>query len=572
MSFWDKLADEGFAINDLREGQQKILCPQCSSTRNKNKHEPCLSMSIDHGGAQWRCHHCEWTGNVWRQEMTTSPFKRKATSDTNPAPKIPDLQDPSEGVVKWFINRGISSQTIQLAGVQSGEAYIGGERKNAIAFVHKDCKGNVINVKFRSKDKQFSQIKNGARLPYLWNMIDLENPQLIITEGEVDTLSVMEAGYTNVISVPDGASDKKLEWVEELDNDLAGFKRIVLLTDGDSVGIAMRNELARRLGRHRCWRVDWPEGCKDPNDVLVGYGSPKLKEFVDNAEPWPLKALHETRSYVDDAFALLNGDVKTGISTGIDALDFNYKIRAGELNIISGAPGVGKSEFIDQICLNLAFREGWRFAVCSFENPVDEHINKLAAKLVGKPAWETRSGEKMSAEEWAEAVSFIGKHYYWIRSEDEAPTIDWCLENATACVQRYPNVRGLVLDPYNEFEHRRPSGWTETEYVSQMLASLKRWAAANECAVFLVAHPAKLRRNADGTFPVPEPYDIAGSANFYNKADNILIVERDFTEGSDDIRVHVKKIRFKQSGRVGTVDLKYDYKDGSYRSPLRMSG
>ncbi len=159
-------------------------------------------------------------------------------------------------MVKWFINRGISSQTIQLAGVQSGEAYIGGERKNAIAFVHKDCKGNVINVKFRSKDKQFSQIKNGARLPYLWNMIDLENPQLIITEGEVDTLSVMEAGYTNVISVPDGASDKKLEWVEELDKDLAGFKRIVLLTDGDSVGIALRNELARRLGRHRCWRVD----------------------------------------------------------------------------------------------------------------------------------------------------------------------------------------------------------------------------------------------------------------------------------------------------------------------------
>ena len=109
--------------------------------------------------------------------MTTSPFKRKATSEPSSPPKIPDLQDPSEGVVKWFINRGISSQTIQLAGVQSGEAYIGGERKKAIAFVHKDCKGKVINVKFRSRDKQFSQIKNGSRLPYLWNMIDLENPQ-----------------------------------------------------------------------------------------------------------------------------------------------------------------------------------------------------------------------------------------------------------------------------------------------------------------------------------------------------------------------------------------------------------
>jgi twinkle protein len=173
----------------------------------------------------------------------------------------------------------------------------------------------------------------------------------------------------------------------------------------------------------------------------------------------------------------------------------------------------------------------------------------------------------MNSSEWKEACEFIQNRFYWIRSEDEAPTVEWCLQNASACVQRYPNVRGLVLDPYNEFEHRRPSGWTETEYVSQMLASLKRWAATNECSIFLVAHPAKLRRNADGTFPVPEPYDIAGSANFYNKADNILIVERDFTEGSNDIRIHVKKIRFKQSGRVGTVDLKYEYVDGTYRSP-----
>ena len=502
--------------------------------------------------------------------MNSSPFKRSKRPEVvkpKEPPVIPDLEKPSEGVIKWFSDRGISRKVVEMAGVETGSAYMNGESKRAIAFVHRDCGGKIINVKFRSNQKEFSQIKNGARLPYLWNLIEPSNDQLIITEGEVDALTCMEAGYSNVISVPDGASDKKLLWVEDLEDELKQFKRIVLLTDGDSVGIAMRNELARRLGRHRCWRVDWPEGCKDPNDMLVGYGAEKFKEFVDGAEPWPLKALHETRSYVNDAFALLNGDVKTGVSTGINALDLNYRVRAGELNIISGAPGVGKSEFLDQICLNLAAMEDWRFAVCSFENPVDEHINKLAAKYVGKPAWDVRSGEKMNHNEWSEAVSFIGKHYYWIRSEDEAPTVEWCLENATACVQRYPNVRGLILDPYNEFEHRRPSGWTETEYVSQMLASLKRWAAANECAIFLVAHPAKLRRNQDGTFPVPEPYDIAGSANFYNKADNILIVERDFTEGSDDIRVHVKKIRFKQSGRVGTVDLKYNYVDGSYRTP-----
>ena len=568
MGFYEDMASHGFVANTLNDGQTKMLCPKCSNTRNKNKNEHCLSMAIDIGGAQWRCHHCDWEGNEWRNSMI-SPFKQVVNKKS---PKIPPLDELSDGVKTWFEKRGIGEGVRCLAGVESGDAYVSGEKQRAIAFVHRDRDGKTINVKFRTVDKQFSQIKDGHRLPYLWNLVDTDADTLIITEGEVDALTCMEAGYTNVISVPDGASDKKIPWIDELNGDLAGFKRIMLLTDGDAVGVVMRNELARRLGRHRCWRVEWPDGCKDPNDVLVQHGKEKLQELVKGAEPWPLKALHETRAYADDAFALLNGQVKKGISTGIEAMDWNYRVRPGELNIISGAPGVGKSEFMDQICLNLAKNEDWRFAVCSFENPVDEHINKLAAKFIGKPAWDSSNGNKMNEEEWTQAVSFISDHYYWIRSDDEAPTVDWCLENATACVQRYPNVRGLILDPYNEFEHKRPSGWTETEYVSKMLATLKRWAAANECAIFLVAHPAKLRRNQDGTFPVPEPYDIAGSANFYNKADNILIVERDFTEGSDDIRVHVKKIRFKQSGKVGCVELKYDYRDGTYRSPVRMSG
>ena len=564
--FWDRLSSEGFNPTELNEGQRKMLCPQCSHTRKKNRNEHCLSMSIDYEGAQWRCHHCDWEGNVWRNNMNKSPFKQKEK------PKIPELEGVNDKITQWFENRGISKDIIDLAGVEAGEAFINGENKKAIAFVHRDSDGKTINVKFRTVDKQFTQIKNGSRLPYLWNLVNPDNETLIITEGEVDALSVMEAGFGNVISLPDGASDHKIPWIDELQDSLSSFKRIVLLNDGDDVGIIMRNELARRLGRSRCWRVSWPEGCKDPNDVLVGYGTEKLAEFVNCAEPWPLKALQETRNYVEDAYALLKGDVRMGIDVGIPSLSHNYRVRPGELTIVSGAPGVGKSEFLDQVCLNLAKDHKWRFAVCSFENPVDDHINKIAAKYVGKPAWKTFAGGEMDDTEWSDAIGFIGNHYYWIRSDDEAPTIDWCLDNATACVQRYPNVRGLVLDPYNEFEHKRPSGWTETEYVSQMLAKLKRWAANNECHVWLIAHPAKLRRNADGTFPVPEPYDIAGSANFYNKADNILIVERDFTPNSNDIRIHVKKIRFKQSGMVGVVDLKYNYKDGTYYSGHNMTG
>jgi twinkle protein len=105
---------------------------------------------------------------------------------------------------------------------------------------------------------------------------------------------------------------------------------------------------------------------------------------------------------------------------------------------------------------------------------------------------------------------------------------------------------------------------TETEYVSQMMSKIKRFSQTYGVHVFFVAHPAKMRRSADGEFPLVEPYDIAGSANFANKADVILIVERDFSQGSRDVRIHTKKMRFKQSGSLGSVDLEYDPVSGRY--------
>jgi twinkle protein len=68
----------------------------------------------------------------------------------------------------------------------------------------------------------------------------------------------------------------------------------------------------------------------------------------------------------------------------------------------------------------------------------------------------------------------------------------------------------------------------------------------------------------DGSFPTPTAQDISGSANFYNKCDNLLIVERDFTPNSHDVRVHVKKIRFRQSGKLGVIELKFDPNTGNY--------
>jgi twinkle protein len=176
----------------------------------------------------------------------------------------------------------------------------------------------------------------------------------------------------------------------------------------------------------------------------------------------------------------------------------------------------------------------------------------------------------MSETDLRVTIQWLREHFYFIRADDEAPTIDWILENARSAVLRH-GVRGLVIDPYNEIEHKRPSAMSETEYVSQILGKVKRFGQAHGCHVWFVAHPAKMHRDSNGDIPVPTLYDISGSANWANKADLGIVVHRDWRENANSVEIHVRKVRFKSVGRVGVVTLEYNALTGCY-GPVRKAG
>ena len=92
-------------------------------------------------------------------------------------------------------------------------------------------------------------------------------------------------------------------------------------------------------------------------------------------------------------------------------------------------------------------------------------------------------------------------------------------------------IRGLVIDPYNELDHQRPPGVSETEYVSQMLTKIKRFAQHYDAHVWFVAHPKQLQQWRGDA---PNLYDISGSAHFVNKADNGVVIHRVRGEGAAD--------------------------------------
>ncbi|KAG0476367.1 hypothetical protein HPP92_013208 [Vanilla planifolia] len=303
-------------------------------------------------------------------------------------------------------------------------------------------------------------------------------------------------------------------------------------------------------------------------EVLTILGKDALKQVIETAELFPIRGLFSFSSFfteIDDYFLCQGSEI--GVSTGWRALDDLYNIVPGELTVISGVPNSGKSEWIDALMCNINENYGWTFVLCSMENKVQEHARKLLEKHIKKPFFNIRYGEsveRMSPKELEEGKKWLNDTFHLIRCDDDAlPSIEWVLTLAKAAVLRY-GVRGLVIDPYNELDHQRPLHQTETEYVSQMLTKIKRFAQHHSCHVWFVAHPRQLQ-NWGGN--APNLYDISGSAHFINKCDNGIIIHRnrDKSEGPlDGVQVYVRKVRNKVIGRIGDAHLIYDRVSGRF--------
>jgi len=361
-------------------------------------------------------------------------------------------------------------------------------------------------------------------------------------------------------------------------------KSFVIAVDADEPGQALAEELARRLGRERCFRVHWPGAKpaaenaepvdpaivrKDANEVLMKDGPDALATLVSSAEPVPIRGLFSFSDFADEIdryYGLQLHEELRGVSTGWEALDRVYRVVPGELTVVTGVPNSGKSEWVDALMVNLASNLGWSFALCSMENKVHEHARKLIEKHVGRPFFDAEyagGARRMSPSDLEKGKAFLQSNFVLIRHEDdELPSIDWVLGIARAAVMRY-GIRGLLIDPYNELDHRRPANVSETEYVSQMLTRIKRFAAHNDVHVWFVAHP---RQMSNWRGDSPGLYDISGSAHFVNKCDNGLVVHRNRTEPSraPEVTIKLEKVRNKVAGCIGEAVLLYNRSNGRY--------
>jgi twinkle protein len=256
------------------------------------------------------------------------------------------------------------------------------------------------------------------------------------------------------------------------------------------------------------------------------------------------------------------GGLPKGDLPGWPSVDQLYSVGMGQWTLITGTPGSGKSEWLDAAMVNLAKKGNWKFIIYSPENwPLALHHAKIIEKYTGKP-FSPGPTERLSEDELESAETWMkGKFLF---AKPDKPNINTILSEASKyCGHTWKT--GIVVDPWNQLEHYRPQGLTETEYVSQTLSDVINWVRDHNCHLWLVAHPSKMQKNKDGKLPVPTPHDVSGSAHFWNKADNCITVWRDQSDYlNQDVHVHVQKVRFKNIGRIGVALLKYDRVTGRY--------
>jgi twinkle protein len=551
----------------------EMPCPRCSAIRKK-KTAPCLVVWIEDGN--WSCIHCGWKGSIYTKD-------ERAYSK----PELVIHSKLSEKALAWFIKeRKIPEAVLVRNKIQ--DSFENGANWIQFPFFRD---GQLINVKFRDGKKRFHMVKDAERILYKWD--DLFTDKLrswcIICEGEIDALSFEAIGIPNAISVPDGAPAEnaknyatKFSFLDSAIDTLLQLERIYIAVDNDAPGMVLEQELVRRLGAEKCIKISFPEGCKDANDVLVKLGSDALWECFKQAKEYPIAGIISPVELTSEVIELYEkGIYKLGIETGWESLNEFYRPTLGQMTILTAMPNIGKSELIDGLMMNIATLEGWRFAVFSPENyPHSEHAVRLMMKYVNMPffnGYHLRMDEKQRDE----AMFFLHEHFRWIDlGEEEAPTLTNVLAKAEHLVRAF-GINGLIIDPYNELDHTLPKGMTETNYISRFLSTLRRFTRRHNLHTWLIAHPTKLqkvatnKKNDDGTFimtyQVPTLYDIAGSAHFRNKADVGISLGRDQMNEANIMDIHIQKMRFMRSGKIGKASLKWDSVTGNFSSVISQS-
>lgn len=413
--------------------------------------------------------------------------------------------------------------------------------------------------KVRMPDKQFFIEPSGQKLQF-WGLDEVPalpsrpSEPLIITEGEFDRIAVVQSIGGYVLSVPNGGTVKRSEtdiviaedsgfsylWDgEELIPEVDQFDKIILCTDGDEVGLALRDELALRIGPTRCWYVTYPDGSKDANDVVLRHGEHRVRALIDRARP--MRPGHLLKpSDVPPKANLIK------YSTGWGDLDKHLLIVRPEMMIVTGQPNHGKGQFIRSMCFNLARAHGWRTAFLTPEDSADRVKRDMRRYAWNRNKYPSQD-ERQANEAWID-------HHFRISypPDDEPISLDMVINEMESAAIHH-DCQVFVLDPWNEVEHEFGKNLREDQYIEKTLRLFLRKTRRYNLLFIMAAHPTKL----DNDNIKPNLYKISGAAHWKNKCQHGVIIHKP-NKTSNLVEVTVEKSKdWEEMGTPGTITMEF---------------
>lgn len=480
-----------------------------------------------------------------------------------------DKSENRSDVESYLAKRKISEKTLDYCDVQQSK-----DGKN-IVFNYKDENNVLTTVKYRPAKKikdgetkcWFQQGSDNRLILYNMNMVDPTKP-LAICEGEGDCLSLIECGFTNSVSVPNGAGNFK--WIEENFDWLEQFDKIIVWADSDDAGLKMRREACSRLGSWRTFYVEIPEELrfhtdpetgntweiKDVNEVLFWYGKDQVRELIENAQETPIVGV-DNLAQVDD-FDIAKAE---GLIPRLKSLkDIVYKFIFGSVVLVTGYPGAGKSTFISQTFL------------C---DSIDSHYNTFLF------SGELKSSVVKSWFEWTlagpehtylkdnffhvvdkESEKIMRKWYdnkIWVYNEIDN-NVDKVLDRAIATTRKY-GVKVWILDNLMTLDIGAED-YNVNQQQKNFIVKLNQLAIQYNVLAVLVAHPRKFAKGES-----MEVQDVAGSSDLGNLVQYMVGLRR-LKDGEKkkenvefDQEISVMKNRY--TGKLDKAGIFFDY--GSYR-------
>lgn len=544
-------------------------CPHCAKdTDGASVHARTLLV---HPAGRWHCARCGWhdgTATQQASQVIHSPDDLSWPLTHSFRQSLADATGLSVSETGWFARAG-------LFWFPNYPGSTEGAWKPALL--------RLCSEEDRTLDIQWTEIEDG--LPGSWRSTPgaytypsgwerhPDEPH-VICGSPIDAAAIMATGTVGTVACltdridPHGDNDWSV--MAHIEKDALEAKAFILALPNTATGRVIEEELGRRLGREKCSRIRFPIRGSDhlgsgAASLLRAEGAEALLKQVRAAKPLPVKGIHELDDFDDKLDELLLTGLKPGPESGIETLDAHYRAKPGQWTVITGIPSHGKSNFLDQLLIHLAGRQGWKIALFSPENqPCERHFANLIEKRTGRSFFHDRN--KISDAEMAEGKEWVGEHFKIILPDpDEGNwSLDGILTLAKSLLLR-DGIRGLVIDPWNEIEHAFARNEREDQYLSRALTEIRRFARLHDIHVFVVAHPKTQTHQADGQYAVPTPYSISGGSMWYNKADMALCAYRYPTETDADITdIHIQKVRHKENGRIGRVSLRFDPSCGRY--------